>query len=228
MQNNIQEMFNGIAKSYDKLNDIMSFGQNLRIKKTAVDNARLPSTAKVLDICTGTGDIAIYLAKNTVTQGSVVGLDFSKNMLEIARSRAKNIQNLSFIEGDALNLPFEDNTFDACFISFGLRNLPDIKKAIEEMKRVTKTGGLIVNLDTGKPKGFVKFFHKVYIFNIIPILGKIFHGDASAYKYLPKSIENFLDCDQMAHIFEQEGLINVKKFNFIFDAISQQIGQVQK
>lgn len=228
MQNNIQEMFNGIAKSYDKLNDIMSFGQNLRIKKTAVNNADLSPAAKVLDICTGTGDIAIYLAKNIVKQGSVIGIDFSKNMLEIAKGRAENIQNLSFVEGDAMDLPFDDETFDACIISFGLRNLPDIKKAIEEMKRVTKSGGLIVNLDTGKPKGIVKFFHKIYIFNVIPFFGKIFHGDDSAYKYLPQSIENFVDCDQMVHIFEKEGLVNIRKFNFIFDAISQQIGQVKK
>lgn len=223
---NINQMFDNIAKNYDKLNNIISFGMHLNIKKRAINNVALKSDSKILDICTGTGDIAIYIGKNIVKEGKVTGIDFSENMLRIAKNKAANIENIDFIFADALNLPFKDGEFDACFISFGLRNLPDIKKGLLEMKRVTKKGGLIVNIDTGKPKGIFTIFHKLYFFHIVPILGKLFNGNSSPYKYLPQSTKNFPNGDELVQIFEELGLNNVKKFDFLFGSISQQIGQV--
>lgn len=222
----IKQMFNNIAKNYDKLNNIISFGMHLNIKKRAINNIPLKSDFKILDICTGTGDIAIYICKNIVNEGKITGLDFSENMLKIAEEKAENIKNIEFINADALNLPFEDAQFDACFISFGLRNLNDVKKGLLEMKRVTKKGGFIVNLDTGKPQGSFKFLYKIFLFHFVPILGKLFHGDSSPYRYLPKSIEDFYSSNELVEIFKEIGLNNVEKFDFLLGAISQQVGEV--
>lgn len=222
----IQQMFNNIAKNYDKLNNIISFGSQLNIKKRAINNVPLKSDFKILDLCTGTGDIAIYISKNIIKEGEVTGVDFSDNMLEIAQSKSKNIKNINFVNADVLNLPFNDGEFDACFISFGLRNLSDLKRGLQEMKRVTKKNRLIVNLDTGKPKGPIKIFHKLYLFNIVPIIGKIFTGNSSPYKYLPQSTKNFPNGDELAKIFQELGLSNIEKHDFMFGSISQQIGQV--
>jgi len=223
---NIQKMFDDIAKNYDKLNNLMTFGTHLDIKKRAIDNVPLKSDFKILDICTGTGDIAIYIAKNKVKEGHVTGVDFSENMLEIAKNKAKNTENIDFVIADALNLPFKDEEFDVCFISFGLRNLPDLKQGLLEMKRVTKKGGIIVNIDTGKPKGILKFFHWLYFFNIVPIIGRLYNGDDSPYKYLPQSTKNFPSADKLVRIFEEIGLTHVKKFDFLFGSISEQTGEV--
>lgn len=223
---NIQKMFNSIAKHYDKLNNIISFGFQLKVKKTAINNVPLKPDFKVLDVCTGTGDIAIYIAKNITKEGKVTGVDFSENMLEIARNKAKNIENVDFITADALNLPFEDGEFDACFISFGLRNLTDLKKGLSEMKRVTKKGGFVVSLDMGKPKGIFKIFYRLYFFNIVPLFGRIFAKNSSPYKYLPESTENFPSSDELVQIFKEIGLSDVKKYDFLFGAISEQTGIV--
>lgn len=226
MPDTIQKMFDNIAKNYDKLNNIISLNMHLSVKKQAIKNVALKSDFKILDVCTGTGDIAIYIAKNIVLKGEAIGVDFSQNMLEIARQKAKNIPNLSFINADALNLPFNDGEFDACFISFGLRNLSDLKKGLKEMKRVTKQGGFVVNIDTGKPKGITKIFFDLFFFGLVPLLGKIFNKDASPYKYLPQSTKNFPSPDELVKIFESEGFKNVQKHDFLFGAISQQIGQL--
>lgn len=221
----IKQMFNNIAKNYDKLNNIMTFNQQLNIKKRAIANVSLQPNFKVLDVCTGTGDIAIYIAQNIIKEGKVIGVDFSENMLEIAKTKAKGTENIEFQLGDALNLPFEDGEFDACFISFGLRNLTDLKAGLSEIKRVTKKGGTVVNIDTGKPKGLIKIIHGIFFFKIIPIIGKLFNGNSAPYKYLPQSTQNFPSADELVEIFEELGLNNVKKFDFLFGAISQQLGE---
>lgn len=222
----IKQMFDNIAKNYDKLNNIISLNRQLSVKKKAINNIALKPNSKVLDICTGTGDIAVYLGKNVIKEGKIIGVDFSENMLSIAKNKAEGLGNVEFVIGDALNLPFEDAEFDACFISFGLRNLTDLKKGLSEMKRVTKKGGLVVNIDTGKPKGIIRFFFNLYFFHIVPIIGKMFNGSATPYQYLPDSTKNFPSQDELVRIFEEIGLKNVRKFDFLFGTISEQIGEV--
>lgn len=226
MNTNINQMFNNIAKNYDKLNDIISLGMHKCIKKRAINNVALKSDSKVLDICTGTGDISIHIAKNIAKEGKVIGVDFSENMLNIAREKSKTLKNIEFMSADALDLPFEDGEFDACFICFGLRNIPNFEKALLEMKRITKKGGFVVNIDTGKPKGIAKCFHHFYFFHIVPIFGKLFNGDDGPYKYLPESTERFLSADELVELFEKLEFNNVKKFDFLFGAISEQIGVI--
>ena len=146
-------------------------------------------------------------------------------MLAIAKDKALGMKNIEFMLGDALNLPFKDDEFDASFISFGLRNLTDIEKGLSEMKRVTKQGGLVVNIDTGKPKGFFKLLFNLYFFHIVPIIGKLFNGNSTPYKYLPQSTKNFPSGDELVSKFKNLGLSNVKKYDFLFGTISQQVGE---
>lgn len=225
MSNEIQKMFDNISASYDKLNNIISFGRHLDVKKQAIRNVELKPDFKVLDLCTGTGDIAIYIAKEIVKDGLVLGADFSQKMLEIATDKAQGIKNLTFIRADALDLPFQDGEFDACFISFGLRNVTDLKKCLQEMKRVTKPGGFVVNIDTGKPKGFMGFVYNLFFFHVIPILGLIFSKQFSPYKYLPESTRKFPSPDELVKIFEKTGFKNIKRYDYLFGAISEQVGE---
>ena len=223
---NIKQMFNNIAKNYDKLNNIISLNRQLLVKKKAINNIELKSNSKILDICCGTGDIAICIGENIAKEGKVIGIDFSENMLAIAKDKALGMKNIEFMLGDALNLPFKDDEFDASFISFGLRNLTDIEKGLSEMKRVTKQGGLVVNIDTGKPKGFFKLLFNLYFFHIVPVIGKLFNGNSTPYKYLPQSTKNFPSGDELVSKFKNLGLSNVKKYDFLFGTISQQVGEV--
>lgn len=222
----VHELFDDLAKDYDRINNIMTFGQNLIIKKQIVKSLQIKPEDKILDVCTGTGDLAIFLTEKWGKSVQITGIDFSKNMLDIAVSKVKNFDNIRFIEGDALNLPFPDETFDTCFIGYGLRNLSDLKKGLLELKRVTKKGGFVVNLDLGKPKGFIGKLSKFYLFKIVPLLGKFFHGDSYPYIYLSKSSEDFPSQEELVNIFFELGFKQVKNQNFIFGAIARQIAQV--
>lgn len=209
---NIKQMFDSIAARYDLLNNLISLGQHKSVKKSAIKKLPLQKNAKILDLCTGTGDIALLLSQ----ENSVTAVDFSEKMLKIAEKKAKKHKNIKFIQADVMNLPFEDETFDAVFISFGLRNLPDLQKAILEMKRVVKKGGYVVNIDTGKPKGIVTPFFRFYFFKLIPILGK-------AYKYLPESTIEFPSQENLVKTFYNLGFSDVKNYNYLFGAIAQQV-----
>lgn len=221
----VHQMFDNIAKNYDMMNYIITFGQNISIKKQMIKNVQLKPDMQILDVCTGTGDIAVYIAKYLGKSINVTGIDFSGNMLAIARKKAKNLDNIKFIQGDALDLPFDDDFFDACFIGYGLRNLSDLKKGILEMKRVTKKDGYIINLDLGKPKGILNLLCRLYFFNIVPLLGKAFHGDFTPYTYLPKSNEYFPNQEELVKIFKELGFSEVKNYDFMFGAIAQQIAK---
>ena len=241
----IKRMFDSIAKTYDFLNNIISFGMHKSVKRSAIRHVPLQKGMKILDLCTGTGDIAIFISELYKDQINVTAVDFSGNMLDIAVERAKNHKNIKFIQADAMKLPFEDNFFDAVFISFGLRNLhkagvnesgnrvfdfissypKDLHKGIKEIKRVVKDNGFVTNLDTGKPKGLLGKVFRLYFFNIVPLMGGIFCGNFSAYKYLPESAEGFPSQEKLVEIFEQRGFKEVKNYNFAFGTIAQQVAK---
>lgn len=208
----IKEMFDSIAARYDLLNDLISLGRHMSIKKRSISKIPLKPGDHVLDLCTGTGDIALLLDKAV----KVTAVDFSEKMLNIARKRTKDRDNIEFIQADVMDLPFEDNSFNAVFISFGLRNLPDIQKAILEMKRVVKPGGYVLNLDTGKPKGILAPLINFYFFKLVPLLG-------SAYSYLPESTIKFPSQQRLVEIFYELGFSNVKNYDYVFGAISSQV-----
>ncbi|MFH0702675.1 MAG: bifunctional demethylmenaquinone methyltransferase/2-methoxy-6-polyprenyl-1,4-benzoquinol methylase UbiE [bacterium] len=228
-QNFIYKMFNSLAKDYDKMNNIISFGLHSIIKKKALKNVQIKPGMQILDICTGTGDIAILLAKNLNMSCQITGVDFSENMLDIAAKKSNNLKNIRFIKANALNLPFENNSFDISFISFGLRNLEDLKKGLLEMKRITKKEGYIINLDLGKPKNIIGNLFRLYFLNIVPVLGKLFYHNNlnfNPYKYLPESSNDFPSQEKLIYIFNEIGLTEIKNYNFLFGTIAQQVAKL--
>jgi len=223
-----RQFFDGLAPKYDRLNEILSLGQHRRYKKSAIKSLGIKNGEKILDLCTGSGDLALFVAQR-FPDCQVVGLDASEKMLDIARKRGEGLRNVRFIKGDVLDLEFSDNEFDAVLISFGLRNLSDIKEGILEMKRVARPGGRILNLDLGRPNGsFLSWIHKIYFRTFIPFLGKaLFHrGEFNSFAYLPTSGQYFPPQDRLIEIFRELGLRDVRKRDYMLGAISQQMGIV--
>lgn len=207
----IKEMFDKIAKVYDFNNSLMSLGQHVKIKKKAVKylNAK---NSKVLDLCTGTGDIAGFMDKSC----EVIGLDFSKNMLDIAK---KKYPWVNFIEGDCTNLPFEDNSFDVITISFGLRNIENYNKALDEIYRVLKPNGFFMHLDFGKKN----LLGDILFDLLIPHLVKIFYKENLPYEYLVKSKKLFFNENALVDLFAQHKLQLKEKHTMLFGGASCQI-----
>lgn len=224
----IQQMFNRIAKTYDVLNDCISFGMHRLWKRRACQQLQLKPGDHVLDVCTGTGDLIGYLLPLVGKTGAVTGLDFSEEMLNVARERfpENTSNNIHLQQGDALALPFEDNTFDGAMISFGLRNVTDIPGAIREMTRVVKPSGWVVNLDTCPQPKLPGYW--LYFKHIMPRIGKLIcqdKGAESAYSYLSASTQNFLSPDELKTVFESAGLHPVSSQTLMFQSVSLQAGQ---
>lgn len=217
----IRQMFDNIANDYDKMNNLMTFNLQKVIKRDVLSKIKGKNCSEILDLCTGTGDMAIFALK-TFPNSKITAIDFSEKMLELARKRSNKI---NFIEGDCTKLPFADNCFDVCMISFGLRNIPNMESVISEIFRVLKSGGIFVNIDLGKPNKFFNVFLKPYMYLWVAILGKIFHGDETPYKYLAKSNELFPSPDELVKIYAKLGFKNSEIFKYFFGQVSAQISQ---
>lgn len=214
-QNAMKSMFNDIAKNYDFLNDVMTFFTQKSIKNSTINSLK-PNHSKILDVCTGTGDIAIMLAKK-FPNASITALDFSLEMLKIAKIKSKNL-NINFINNNALDMPFLNNSFDLCTISFGLRNLPDITAAIKEIHRVLATNGELLIIDLGKPK--MNWLYPLILDKVIPILGKIFHENKYPYQYLVESQKDFPSPQNLSKVLQSVGFADTKIRNFLFGTIT--------
>lgn len=185
----VQNMFNQIAPKYDLMNDLMTAGMHRFWKKKIVQMLNLKSKQKVLDLCCGTGDLTFYLAQKS-PQANITGLDFSIEMLKIAQEH-RQLANIEYIQGDALSLPFESQSFDKVIISFGLRNVADYEKCLHEIWRVCKNNGQLIILDLSHPKGFWNMASQFYRFKLLPFLGQLIASNSAAYDYLPNSIQNY-------------------------------------
>lgn len=219
----VQDMFNRIAGTYDSLNTCISMGFHKQWKKVACQKLQLPIGGRVLDICTGTGDLIDYLLPLVGPQGQVEGLDFSEKMLAVARERFAQQPNVTLVQGDALALPYPDHYFDGAIISFGLRNVVSIPQALAEMQRVIKPGGRMVNLDTcptPKLPGMSFYFSK-----IMPLIGGMLAKDPQAYQYLSESTRHFLTPQQLKAAFEQAGCVQVSAQTLMLGSVSLQVGQ---
>ncbi len=224
----VESMFNRIAGTYDLLNDCISLGLHRGWKKRACQRLQLKPGANVLDVCTGTGDLLAYLLELVGPNGQVTGLDFSIEMLAKAEERYREHtchRQITLQQGDALALPYPDNTFDGAVISFGLRNVADIPKAISEMTRVVKPGAWVVNLDTCPESRLPGF--KLYFNYVMPVIGRLLSMDAQAYQYLSKSTEGFLTPTALVSVFQQAQLQHVRAEQLAFGAASLQAGQKQ-
>jgi len=179
----VQTMFDRIAPVYDVMNRVMTAGLDQRWRRATVKAVVEPGD-RVLDAACGTGDLAVIAAK---AGGNVTGLDFSEPMLDRARRKAPE---LDWVRGDLLALPFEDESFDAATVGFGVRNVADLPGALEELRRVLKPGGRVGILEITRPRGPLRFFYSLWFDRIVPLLGKVLPG-GEAYTYLPASVRRF-------------------------------------
>lgn len=205
-------MFDRISGVYDRMNRVMTAGLDRTWRRRAADRAGLEPGDRVLDLCCGTGDLAIEVAGRVGPSGEVVGADFSEPMLEIAREKepGEGEAAVSFVNADALELPFEDHSFDALTIGFGARNLADLDRGLDEMKRVLRPGGRLVILEITQPRRQpLKGFFALWFDRIVPLIGRL-AGDSAAYSYLPDSVRSFPAADALADRLVDAGFDQVR------------------
>ena len=205
-------MFDTISTNYDGLNRVISFGIDVKWRKKVVKIVERSNPDKVLDIATGTGDLAINLAKTGASK--IVGLDLSEGMLAVGRKKIadqKLSEKIEMVQGDSENLPFEDNSFDAITVAFGVRNFENLKKGLEEILRVLKPGGVFVILETSVPTKFpFKQGYNFYTKNLLPLIGKLFSKDRDAYSYLSESAAAFPYGEKLNNILRKIGFKEVE------------------
>lgn len=220
----IREMFARIAPCYDLVNCLMSWGQDSRWRRVAVRLAR-PGRGRVLDVATGTGDMALELARYT---GSVVGLDLCQEMLSrgwVKTEKRGLGRSIDFIVGDALALPFSDNSFDCALNGFALRNVADINLFLAELRRVVKPGGRVVCLELVRPaSGIMGAFYRFYLYRMVPVLGRWLSGDGRAYRYLPDSVGCFLSAVEFHKMMEEVGFRQVDHRSLNLGTIAVYVG----
>lgn len=210
----VEQMFDTISESYDGLNRVISLGSDIKWRKKVIKMVASKNPKSILDIATGTGDLAIQFAEKTAAE-KIVGLDLSEGMLSVARKKVlkKPIfkKKIEFIQGDSEALPFEDNTFDAITVSFGIRNFENLDKGLSEILRVLKKDGIFVILETSVPVKFpFKQGYHLYSKTILPLVGKIFSKDKVAYKYLSESASSFPHGENLNNILRNIGFKEVK------------------
>lgn len=224
-----RQFFDGLAEKYDATNELHSLGTKSRFDRKAVARLPIRSGSRILDLCTGTGDIAILIAREH-PDVRVVGVDASRPMMEIGRRKAGPLlERIRFQAGDALHLDFPDDCFDGAVISFGLRNLERLEDGLQEMKRVVRPGGFVCNIDQGKPRNpLFNALYAVQFKRIAPVLGKlIFHrGEYNSFKYLPASNRYFPNQETLVEIFQQLGYGAVQSYEYWFGAVAQQVAIV--
>jgi len=210
----VSAMFRAIAPRYDLMNSLMSLGRVRSWRRSAIERSGLGAGGFGLDVCCGTGMLALEMARAVGPAGRVVGLDFSQAMLAVARKNLNGLackEKIRLIQGDALALPFEDHTFDGATVGWGLRNVPDILAAVREMARVVKPGGKVVSIDMGQPGllGF-KQLYWLCLGRVIPVMGAIWTGNRGAYTYLYESARAFPHPRELARLFSEAGLVETQ------------------
>jgi demethylmenaquinone methyltransferase / 2-methoxy-6-polyprenyl-1,4-benzoquinol methylase len=198
----VRAMFDRIAPVYDAMNRVMTAGLDGRWRRETAAAVVRPGD-RVLDSCCGTGDLALACLR---AGGDVTGLDFSERMLERARRKSDEVE---WVQGDALALPFEDDSFDAATVGFGVRNLEDLDRGLAELGRVLRPGGRIGVLEITRPQGALEPFYNVWFGKIVPVLGKLLPG-GSAYTYLPASVKRFPGPEDLVRFLREAGFSDVR------------------
>lgn len=213
----VEEMFDNIAPKYDLLNHVLSLKIDVLWRNTLVKWMNLDTPKLVLDVATGTGDLAVAVHKGTGAQ--VVGLDLSQLMLNVGIDKIKKLnltEQISMQKGDAEDLPFESNKFDAVSVAFGVRNFENLEKGLAELRRVVKEDKSVFILEFSKVEGFLSPFYMFYFKNVLPRIGRLISKDSRAYTYLPDSVNAFPFGEKMKSILLNTGFKNVeyKKLSF--------------
>ncbi len=218
----VTQMFDNISGNYDFMNRIMTFGIDVKWRKKVVKMVAETKVKDILDIATGTGDFAIMLAD--IKPRKIVGLDISEGMLAVGKKKVQEKKLEHIIEmvlGDSENLPFDDNSFDAVTVGFGVRNFENLDKGLQEINRVLRPGGIFVVLETSQPEKFpFKQLYKLHAKYIIPLLGRLFSKDQKAYEYLPESAEAFPYGEAFNNILKKNQFISVQNYPLMFGAAS--------
>jgi demethylmenaquinone methyltransferase / 2-methoxy-6-polyprenyl-1,4-benzoquinol methylase len=207
----VRGMFDRIAGVYDLMNSAMTAGLHHQWRKRAVDRAEVGPGSDALDVCCGTGDLALELRRRIGPDGRVVGCDFSEPMLELARRKSGDEGlPVEFGSADALDLPYGDASFDAVTIGFGARNLADLERGISEMTRVLRPGGRLVILEITRPhREPLASFYSLWFDRLVPVIGTL-AGDPEAYSYLPDSVRTFPEPERLARMLDAAGLTQIR------------------
>jgi demethylmenaquinone methyltransferase/2-methoxy-6-polyprenyl-1,4-benzoquinol methylase len=225
----VWRMFDRIAKRYDILNRLLSFGQDIRWRKKVGQFLANDENQYILDLATGTGDQLLYLVKKHSRINRAIGTDLAMNMLEIGQTKIikeKLTGRISLQEGSAEQIDFADNIFDAITISFGIRNVVNVSEALSEMYRVLKPSGRVLILEFSIPKN--RLMRKVYLMYfryILPTLGSVISGDGYAYKYLNETVETFPYGDDFCHLLVTAGFQNVFMYPMTFGVATIYVGE---
>jgi demethylmenaquinone methyltransferase/2-methoxy-6-polyprenyl-1,4-benzoquinol methylase len=224
----VRQMFSRLARRYDLVNDVMSFGLHRRWKRQTVRigvEGRGPGN-RLLDLCCGTGDM-VFLAEELGDGLSVFGADFTLPMLSVARGReAGRASRRSFAAADALRLPFADGTFDAITVGYGLRNLADPEAGLAEMRRVLAPGGRVVILDFGMPTNPVAgALYQAFLNTMMPAVGWVFHGDPDTYLYIPESLRRYPAQRGVAELMRRVGYVRVRFEERLLGTMGINIGE---
>jgi demethylmenaquinone methyltransferase/2-methoxy-6-polyprenyl-1,4-benzoquinol methylase len=208
----VNHMFDRIAGRYDAMNSAMTAGLHHRWRRRAADRAELDPGQKALDVCCGTGDLAVELRRRVGPNGGVVGCDFSQPMLALAREKATEagFDDIRFESADALELPYEDGSFDAVTVGFGVRNLANLERGLSEMARVLQPGGRLVILEITRPtRPPLSSFYSLWFDRLVPLLGR-FASDGAAYSYLPASVRSFPEPERLGAMLDSAGFAEVR------------------
>ena len=215
----VREMFDNIAPAYDFMNRAMTLGVDRRWRRIMVDALARHGAVDILDVATGTGDVAIQIAR-TIPESILTGIDLSENMIEVGRKKIAEAglsERITLVQGDCLELPMPDNGFDAVTVAYGVRNFSDLRKGYLQMARVLRPGGLLAVLELSTPRSpLVRPFYNIYTRCIIPAVGRLVSKDSSAYTYLPKSIEAVPQGDGMLALMREAGLTDAHCRRFTF------------
>ena len=216
----IQKMFAGISHRYDFLNSLLSLRRDKYWRRFAAE--KLPS-GLILDVCSGTGDVAIEVSKRS----GVIASDFCAEMLKICALKItkRNIKNIYCIQNDAENLSFKDISFDGAIVAFGIRNVADIKKALSEMHRVVRNGGRIVVLEFSSPQNrFFRSMYYIYFQKLLPVVGRLVSKKTGPYSYLPSSVMAFPKREEFVELMKVSGMMDIRYYDLTFGIVTVYVG----
>jgi demethylmenaquinone methyltransferase/2-methoxy-6-polyprenyl-1,4-benzoquinol methylase len=223
----VHQVFETIYENYDTMNSVISFQRHIAWRRDTMKRMDVQPGSFSLDVCCGTADWTLAMAEKVGPNGKAYGLDFSENMLKIGQTKVEQsgFSNVTLIHGNAMDLPFEDDSFDYVTIGFGLRNVPDLDQVLREMNRVVKPGGKVVCLETSQPTIPVfKQLYFGYFRYVMPLLGKVFAKSYQEYSWLQESAKDFPGRDELAERFRKAGLVDIRVKSYSGGVAATHIG----